>query len=373
MKNVNPCFDTPFQIPETGLPWSLKKINDWYLKNGWPVGCNYIPHSAINQLEMWQEDTFDETVIDRELSWAAGLGFNSIRVFLHHLLWEQDSTGFLSRIETFLTIAQAHGIKTMFVLFDGVWNPFPKAGTQPEPRGLVHNSGWVQCPGFDVLNDAGRYDDLKAYVQGVVGHLKTDERVLLWDIFNEPDNLNTGSYKDDNYVAHKAELSMALLKKAVGWVRDIEPVQPLTMAPWQFEWSDDDKLTPLDNFMFTHSDIISFHCYEDKKGIEKRILELKRFGKPMLCTEYMARPLKSTFKDILPVLKKHNVGAFNWGFVAGKSQTHIAWDSWQNPYEKEPELWFHDVLRADGQPYCEKEVAYLVKFNKKHTTEKLTG
>lgn len=371
MKTLSLCLDNPFQLENTGLPWSLTKINEWYIKNGWPIGCNYIPHSAINQLEMWQEETFDKTVIDRELSWAAGLGFNSIRVFLHHLLWEQDSTGFLSRIDTFLTIAQSHGIKTMFVLFDGVWNPFPKMGTQPEPRTMVHNSGWVQCPGYDVLNDASRYDDLQEYVHGVVTHFKTDARVLIWDIFNEPDNLNGGSYKDDNYVAHKAELSMALLKKAVGWVREIDPIQPITMAPWQWDWSDDTKLTPLDNFMFTHSDIISFHCYEDKRGIEKRILELKRFGKPMLCTEYMARPLKSTFKDILPVLKKYNVGAFNWGFVAGKSQTNIAWDSWQKPYEQEPELWFHDVLRADGQPYSEKEVAYLVRFNKKHAADKI--
>ena len=347
-------------------PWSLQKINDWYQKNGWPIGCNYIPHNAINQLEMWQEDTFSPCIIDKELAWAAGLGFNTIRVFLHHLLWEQDDKGFISRMEEFLTIASSHGIKTMFVLFDGVWNPFPKAGKQPEPRTLVHNSGWVQCPGYDVLNDATKYDCLRDYVHGVVNHFKNDERILVWDVFNEPDNMNTGSYKDDNYALHKAALSMSLLKKAIGWIRAIDPVQPLTMAPWQFDWSDHSKLTELDNYMFSNSDIISFHCYEDKKGIEKRIKDLKRYERPMVCTEYMARPLKSTFKDILPVLKKHNVGGYNWGFVAGKSQTHIAWDSWQKPYEKEPELWFHDVLRSDGQPYCHKEVAYLAKFNKKH-------
>ena len=347
-------------------PWSTEKINDWYLKNGWQVGCNYIPHDAINQLEMWQADTFSPIVIDKELSWAAGLGFNSIRVFLHHLLWEQDSKGFLNRIEEFLAIADKHGIKTMFVLFDGVWNPFPKSGLQPVPRSLVHNSGWVQCPGYDVLNDPSKCDELKAYVHGIVDHFKNDERVIVWDVFNEPDNLNTGSYKDDNYAQHKAELSMSLLIKAIGWIRAINPIQPLTMAPWQFDWSDHNKLSALDNFMFSNADIISFHCYESKEGIEKRILELKRYGRPMLCTEYMARPLHSTFKEILPILKKHNVGAYNWGFVAGKSQTHIAWDSWQTPYVAEPKMWFHDVYRSNGEPYCKKEVAYLTKFNKKH-------
>ena len=366
MKTLQSLKTTEIPTGNIYAPWSSLKINEWYSNNHWPIGCNYIPHNAINQLEMWQAETFDALLIDKELGWAAELGFNSMRVFLHHLLWEQDSTGFISRIETFLTIADKYGIKPMFVLFDGVWDPFPKTGTQPVPRNLVHNSGWVQSPGFDVLNDASKYDDLHAYVHGVVDHFKNDTRVLIWDIFNEPDNMNTGSYKDDNYVQHKAELAVNLLKKSIGWIRKIDPIQPITMAPWQCNWGDDATISALDNFMFLNSDIISFHCYEDKVSMEKIILQLKRYGKPMVCTEYMARPLKSTFKDILPVLQRHNVGAYNWGFVAGKSQTHIAWDSWHTPYEKEPELWFHDILRADGKPYCVKEAAYLTRFNKKH-------
>jgi hypothetical protein len=355
--------------PELLYRWSSEKANAWYNKHGWTVGCNYIPHNAINQLEMWQAETFDPFTIEKELNWAKGLGFNTVRVFLHHLVWEHDSEGFLQRIDRFLEIAHNCGIKTMLVLFDAVWDPFPKIGKQPEPRHNVHNSGWVQSPGYDVLNDTSRYNDLQSYVHGIVSHFKDDERVLMWDLFNEPDNMNDSSYKDDNYAAHKAELSMSLLKKTINWVRSIDPIQPITMAPWQYDWSDTSKLTALDNYMFTHSDIISFHCYEDKKGVEKRILDLKRYGRPMMCTEYMARPFKSTFKDILPILKKHNVGAYNWGFVAGKSQTHCPWDSWNTKYENEPELWFHDVFRPDGQPYDEKEVQYIVKFTRKHFKE----
>ena len=351
--------------------WSIEKINGWYDKHPWPIGCNYIPQYAINQLEMWQEDSFDIATIRKELSWASLLGFNTVRVFLHHLLWEQDSKGFLGRLDAFLSVADKYGIKTMFVLFDAVWDPFPKTGKQPEPRHYVHNSGWVQCPGFDVLNDMSKYDGLHAYVHGVVNHFKDDERVLVWDLFNEPDNMNTASYKDDNYALHKAELSMNLLKKTIAWVREIDPVQPITMAPWQFDWSDPGKLTALDNYMFTHSDIISFHCYEDKKGMEKRIKDLTRYERPMLCTEYMARPFMSTFQDILPILKKHRVGGYNWGFVAGKSQTHCPWDSWQQPYEKEPEVWFHDVFRSNGEPYDKKEVAYIIRFNKRNVRESL--
>ena len=352
--------------PQLAFRWSVEKANAWYEKNGWVVGCNYIPHTAINQLEMWQAESFDPEVIDRELSWAAKLGFNTVRVFLHHLVWEHDSEGYTYRIDQFLAIAHKHNIKTMLVLFDAVWNPFPKIGKQPEPKPYVHNSGWVQCPGYDVLNDAAQYQGLFSYVHGIVNHFKNDERILIWDLFNEPDNMNIATYKDDNYALHKAELSMNLLIQTINWVRSIDPVQPITMAPWQYDWSDPSKMTALDNYMFTHSDIISFHCYENKRGVEKRIIQLKRYGRPMMCTEYMARPFKSTFKDILPLLKKHNVGAYNWGFVAGKSQTHCAWDSWAIETANEPLEWFHDVFKSDGQPYDEKEVAYISRFTKKH-------
>ena len=127
--------------------WTEKEARDWYGRQPWPVGCNYIPSTAINQLEMWQAETFDEAANDRELGWAAGLGFNTVRVYLHDLLWEQDVRGFMGRIDRFLAIAARHGIRPMFVLFDGVWDPFPKPGPQPSPRPHLHNSGWVQSPG----------------------------------------------------------------------------------------------------------------------------------------------------------------------------------------------------------------------------------
>lgn len=354
---------------ELAYRWSESKAKEWIEKQGWLVGCNYVPSNAINQLEMWQEETFDPELINKELRMASEIGFNTIRVFLHQLLWQQDPNGFLNRIDLFLAIAARHGIRTMLVLFDSVWDPFPKLGKQPEPRHNVHNSGWVQCPGYDVLNDPNRYDDLHSYVHGIVSHFKNDERVLIWDLFNEPDNMNITSYKDDDYAEHKAELSMALLKKTINWVRVINPDQPITMAPWKEDWSCDTKISALDNYMFTHSDIISFHCYEDMTDMESRIRTLQRFGRPMLCTEYMARPFKSTFQDILPLLKKYNVGAYNWGLVAGKTQTHCPWDSWSVKYDNEPELWFHDIFRENGEPYKPEEILFLKQILQKNSEE----
>ena len=339
--------------------WSEARATDWMIKQGWIVGCNYCPSNAVNQIEMWQEETYDPQQIDKELGWAASLGFNSVRVFLHHLVWEKDGKAYLERIDNFLSIADRHGIRAMLVFFDAVWNPFPQLGTQPTPKNNVHNSGWVQCPGFDILNTPSRHDSLKGYVESIVRRFQKDKRVLIWDLFNEPDNMNLASYKDDDYDFHKAELSMALLKKTIRWVRDINPDQPITMAPWKDDWSCTSKLAALDNYMFSHSDIISFHWYENRDSMKERILHLKRYNRPLMCTEYMARPFGNTFQEILPLFKEHNVAAYNWGLVAGKTQTHCPWDSWNKSYTEEPELWFHDIFREDGTPYKQDEVEFI--------------
>src|SRR5262245_50795470 len=117
--------------PET--PWPAGKANRWLERQGWLAGCNYLPATAINQLEMWQADTFDSDTIDRELGYAEHLGFNSLRVFLHHLLWEQDAKGFLQRMDRFLDLAAKHKIGVMFVLFDSCWDPHPRLGKPPAP------------------------------------------------------------------------------------------------------------------------------------------------------------------------------------------------------------------------------------------------
>ena len=112
-----------------GAPtWSEKQANEWYANRPWLVGSNYITSTAINELEMWQADTFDLATIDREFGWAEMLGMNTMRVFLHNLLWQQDSEGFVHRLEQFLQVADKHHIRILFVLLDSVWDPNPKLG-----------------------------------------------------------------------------------------------------------------------------------------------------------------------------------------------------------------------------------------------------
>ncbi|NUQ65187.1 MAG: endo-1,4-beta-xylanase [Pirellulales bacterium] len=343
--------------------WSEEQAQAWGRRTPWLVGSNYAPAYAINQLEMWQADTFDLAAIDRELALAEQLGFNSMRVFLHHLLWEQDREGFLQRIETFLEIADKHGIGAMFVLFDSVWDPNPRLGTQREPRAGVHNSGWVQSPGAKDLTDPGRHALLEQYVKGVIGRFKTDRRVQAWDTWNEPDNTNDNSYGKnglDQESAGKQALTLELLKKTFAWARQADPAQPLTSGVWLGgHKADPQKLVPMEKVQLDESDVVSFHCYGNLDEMKKWAASLRRYRRPVLCTEYMARPAGSTFDPILGYLKQENIAAYNWGFVAGKTNTIYPWASWQTPCEREPEVWFHDIFRPDGRPFDPSEVEYI--------------
>ena len=339
--------------------WPEKKANDWYAKQPWLVGSDYIPAMAINELEMWQEDTFDPKRIDLELGWAQGIGMNTMRVFLHDLLWQQDAAGFRKRLDAFLKICDKHKIKPMFVLFDSCWDPFPKLGKQHAPTPGVHNSGWVQSPGVDALKDPAQYPRLEAYVQGVVRAFAKDKRILAWDIWNEPDNRNSNSYGKLE-PANKVDLVLTLLPKAFEWARAANPAQPLTSGVWQGDWSVPEKLAPIEKIQLESSDVISFHNYSSPDDFERHVQQLLAYHRPILCTEYMARGRKSTFQGILPIAKKYKVAAINWGLVAGKTQTYLPWDSWEKPYiDRDPEVWHHEVFRIDGEPYSKEETDFI--------------
>ncbi|HEX9937730.1 MAG TPA: cellulase family glycosylhydrolase [Longimicrobium sp.] len=343
---------------QPGGRWSVERAVEWERQTGWLVGSNYAPATAVNQLEMWQAETWDPATIDRELGWAQSLGFNTMRVFLHDLAYRQDPRGFLDRVDQFLAISERHGIRPMLVLFDAVWDPFPRVGRQRQPTPGLHNSGWLQSPGVEILRDTLRHRELEPYVKGVIGRFANDRRVLAWDLFNEPDNINPGSYRAFEPV-NKGELALALLRRTFAWAREVNPSQPLTAGPWKGDWVHPSQTLPITTFMLDNSDVITFHSYDPLPGVQRLVAALRRHGRPVICTEYMARPRGSTFESILPYFREQRVGGINWGFVAGKSQTIYPWDSWERAYPAEPPVWFHDIFRVDGTPYRPQEVALI--------------
>ncbi len=317
--------------------WTQEQAQAWQQKQGWLRGSNFNPSTAINQLETWQAESFDTATINRELGWAEGIGMNVMRVYLHHVAWEVDKEGFKARMGKYLDIADSHGIKTVFVFFDDCWNPTYQAGKQPDPKPGVHNSGWVRDPGDLIFQDSTLINTLEAYVKDVLTTFKDDQRIAIWDLYNEPGNSKYGNK------------SMPLLKKVFEWGWEVRPSQPLSSGVWNLSLSD------LNKFQVENSDIITYHNYESPEKHQAAIDTLKRYNLPMVCTEYMARRNNSLFTNIMPMLKENNIGAINWGLVAGKSNTKYAWDE---PIAdgSEPPLWFHEIFRPDGTPYKQEEV-----------------
>jgi len=356
--------------PQQTGRWTVDRANQWYAGQRWLVGANFIPSDAINELEMFQAATFNPALIDRELGMAESIGMNTMRVFLQDQLWQQDAAGFVKRLDAFLAIAARHHIRPLLVLFDSCWEQNPHLGPQHPPIPGVHNSGWVQSPGKARLMDRSVEPQLEAYVEGVVGAFAKDERVLGWDIWNEPDNRGNDLVEDE---AAKVARVEELLPKAFAWARSVHPTQPLTSGVWRGNWSDPAKESEMTKIQLAESDVISFHSYDWPEVFEARIQSLLPLGRPLICTEYMARGNGSTFDNSLPIAKKYHVAAINWGFVAGKTQTWLPWDSWDRPYVRtQPAVWFHEVFRQDDTPYRQHEVDLIRELTGRGDTRVFT-
>lgn len=327
-----------------GQRWPEAKAKAWYDAHPWLTGANYLPSSAINQLEMWQAETFDTAIINREFGYAESIGFNTMRVFLHSVAWRQDPEGFKKRIDQFLTVAAKHKIQPLFVFFDDCWNKVPKAGIQPAPKPGIHNSGWVQDPGQPASADPANFPALERYVKDILKHFAHDRRILMWDLYNEPGN------------SGKGDESLPLLKAIFSWARAVNPDQPISAGLWDWHFE------KLNAFQIANSDIITYHDYEELPWHERVVQLLKVNGRPLICTEYMARTRNSTFATIMPMLKKEKVGAINWGLIKGKSNTIYAWDT-PVPDGSEPPVWFHDIFRPDGSAFNQEEIKLIRQLN----------
>ena len=313
------------------------------MKTLWRYGANFIPSTAINQLEMWQAETFDPATIDRELGWAEKIGMSVMRVYLHDLLHLLDRSGLFRRMDQYLKIADSHQIKTIFVFFDDCWKPEFAPGKQPDPIPFTHNSGWIQSPGNAVGNDPAQWGRLEKYVKDVISHFAQDDRIAMWDLYNEPGNGRSPEYDNPNGL--RSARSLPLLRAVFNWARDAAPSQPLTTGLW---WFDDPEFEELNHLIAEASDVISFHAYLRPDLFKARIAEVEHLAgsREIVCTEYMARPSGCTFRDCLPILRDHGIWAINWGLESGKTQTIFPWN-WSES-KGMPERFFHDIFHADG-------------------------
>ena len=351
--------------------WTNKHAKDWWQGRPWVCGFNFLPSTAVNFIEMWHPDTFDMPTITQELSWAANIGFNAIRINLPYLGWVHDGDGLMDRLGQVMDVAHGLGIDTIPCLFDdcGFGGDEPVWGPQAAPVPGVHNSRAVASPGRAIVMDPMKRESLQAYVQTVVGKFRNDSRILFWDLYNEPGNRMTFAEGDFEHYAFALEQSaLSLMESCFEWARSQSPIQPLTVAAWTTPLPGDDSKpyqTKIDQSALLNSDIVTFHAYWNCARVSEFIDVLSVLDRPILCTEWMARAVDSQISDQLELFHDRRIGCFQWGLVKGRTQTWMPWpDELVKAHGGDPSrnIWFHDLLHEDGRPYDEQEIETIKRL-----------
>lgn len=361
--------------------WDLKRIWEWYQDLPWLAGMNYLPRTAVNFVEMWDESSFDIEIIEEELKWASTkLGYNTLRTNVPMVLYEHDCRGLTKRINLFLDVAKTHGFSVILCPLDDCefsGNP-PKAGPQPPPIENLHNSQAIGSPGRRIVSNPSQWFRVKQYVQYFVRTWGRDERLLLLDLYNEPGNpwiFTTEGTKLVDNVDHFEECAFQLMQKVFQWAREENPTLPLTVSAWHMPdpFFRNTDVTPLahriDRKAMELSDVVSIHAYCDHNCLQATLSEVTGFGKPILLTEWMARQVQSTYDSTLPTLKELKVGAYQWGLVKGKTQTHLPWPHVAHQYQGDP-MWWHDVLDEAGNFHNENEADLIRRVTLSHSLAK---
>ncbi|HEY1847435.1 MAG TPA: 1,4-beta-xylanase [Buttiauxella sp.] len=355
--------------------WQSERARAWYALQPWGCGFNYLPRTAVNWLEMWQEETFDPVVIYQELQWASQYGYNSLRTNLPFTVWEHDRNGLIERIDRFLGIAHDCGLAVMLTLLDdcAFSGDEPAPGRQKPPVPGIHNSQGAGSPGRAKVLDPECWPQIEAYVKDVVGHFREDPRILIWDLYNEPGNSGVfgGEPRDMQYDSRLDIYALSLMTRVFSWARQALPSQPLTVAAWHIP----DRLNgeeafshPIDVAALHLSDIVSYHAYVDTPGQLEIIKRLAAFNRPILCSEWLARHVGSVIQEQLPLFKGLEIGCYQWGLVQGKTQTWLPWPDLPSEI-KDRSLWFHDVLTAEGIPYSEEEMQSVNRLTRRALKE----
>ncbi|MGL4427334.1 MAG: cellulase family glycosylhydrolase [Silvania sp.] len=351
--------------------WSKEQAQAWYQQQGWLCGFNYLPSTAVNWTDIWQQETFDANTIDRELGWAADAGYNTLRINLPFIVWEHDRDGLMARIDHFLTIADNHGFSTMLTLMDdcGFSGDEPYLGPQKPPVPGKHNSQAAASPGRDKVCDPDCWPHIERYIRDLVRQFRDDKRVLLWDLYNEPGNRGifaTGT-EEVLYDAKLETFAHDLMKQAFQWVREEDPSQPLTVCAWRLPAEEEGETFyqhPLDQTALELSDVVSYHAYTNTGRMTAIIQQLQQLGRPIFCTEWLARHVGGTIEEQLPLMYMAKVAPYQWGLVRGKTQTWLPWPVVMKESADYCRLWFHDVFEENGIPFSRTEIALLQKLRK---------
>lgn len=347
--------------------WSAERAWKWYNSRPWIRGCNFMSSDCANRIDQWQEYGFEERfeTACRELALAAETGFNSIRIVPEFYVWQQDRDGFMKRFERYIDAADKNGISSMIVLGNDCCPPKEEAlsrlhlGEQKVHWGYhggrkVSQHGTFDGAGYSVLDEPENEAQFCEFVRELVMTYRDDERVLIWDVFNEPGN------------AKRNNMSLPIMQKMISIIREIDPIQPITIGIWTYPT----VLKEVEQIGLENSDILSFHNYGDYDSNVREIALLKKYGRPIVNTEWLNRCGGNTVEALFPLFYLEKIGCYNWGLVAGKYQTYEPHNAVWDEYKKNPESqrnfdftkWFHDLYRPSLNPYNPHEIELIKKY-----------
>lgn len=328
--------------------WPVAKAEEYMKPYGAIKGVNYVPSYCASYIEMWHH--FNEQVILKELRWAKKAGLNSLRIFVAACQWESRREIVKARLDQFLDYAKELGFSVMLTLQPNTYMlPGNDLGPEEDPfilkfRPGVHDGGWIY-KGAKIFDCNGQWvedkEGIGAFVTDIVSCYKDDPRVAFWDLYNE---------------CHEG--NVALMEYCFAKAREVNPMQPLT-ACWR---------------AFEISDVTTFHCYvRPHQEIDKEWPGIHEFnfeqeseralntGRPVLCTECLARTFGNDLDVILPHYSRDHIGFYIWGLVAGTAQYHFPW-GWPEG-SPEPRRWFHCIYYPDGTAFDDKEIELLRQFD----------
>lgn len=349
--------------------WSKERVWKWYNERPWIRGCNYMSRDCANRIDQWQEHGFEERfeTTCEELKLAAETGFNSIRIIPEFYVWLKEHDGFMQRLERYVAAADKFGISCMVVFGNDCCPPKEEAlnrlhlGEQHVDWGYhggrkISQHGRFEGAGYSVLDDPETAEKFYEFVREIVEKYKNDERIIIWDVFNEPGN------------SRRYSMSHLHMKKFFEIIRKIDPIQPLTAGIFSVSgYFDYGKLPEIEKFGLENSDIISYHNYNSYINNVLELKRLKEFERPVINTEWLNRCAGNNVEEMFPLFFLEKVGCYNWGFVAGKYQTYEPWNTiWDDlksgaEYAKNYDFtkWLHDLYRPSLNPYNPKEIEII--------------
>lgn len=352
------------------MKWSKERIWKWYDNRPWIRGCNYMSADCANRIDQWQEYGFEErfATTENEFLLMSKLGYNSIRIIPEFFVWLKEHDGFMERFERYIALANQNGISCMVVLGNDCCPPKEEAlnrmylGEQHVDWGYhggrkISQHSYFDGAGYSVLDKPEYAAKYYEFVEEIVEKYKNDERIIIWDVFNEPGN------------SKRYSMSLPHMEKFIQIIRSINPIQPITIGIWS-QVTNFEKLTDIEKYGLENSDIISYHNYASYEDNIYEIKLLKKYERPIFNTEWLNRCGGNSIEELFPLFYLEKIGCYNWGFVAGKYQTYEPHNSIWQSFENNPDdfdtydftKWLHDIYRPSHRPYNPKETKLIKRF-----------